>query len=80
MSKTKTARGVEPDVLLDAIETGIVLACSPRTVARLSNAGRMPPPIKLGSLTRWSRRELDAWIARGCPADGVSAKHGEVLR
>jgi predicted DNA-binding transcriptional regulator AlpA len=42
--------------------------CSTRTVYRLSDAGRMPPPIKLGSLVRWDLDEIDEWIAAGCPA------------
>ena len=42
--------------------------CSTRTVYRLSDAGRMPPPIKLGSLVRWDLDEIDEWIQAGCPA------------
>ena len=41
--------------------------CSTRHVFRLSDASQMPRPIKLGSLVRWRRAELDAWIAAGCP-------------
>jgi excisionase family DNA binding protein len=43
------------------------LQCSPRTVYRLADAGRMPPPVRLGSLVRWSRQAIDAWIVAGCP-------------
>ena len=41
--------------------------CSTRHVYRLADAGRMPRPIKLGSLVRWRRSELESWINSGCP-------------
>jgi len=41
--------------------------CSTRHVFRLADAGRMPKPVKLGSLVRWRRAELEAWIGAGCP-------------
>lgn len=44
-----------------------LLACSPRTVYRLADSGRMPPPVRLGSLVRWSRQAIDAWVVAGCP-------------
>ena len=50
--------------------------CSPRHIYRLADAGRMPAPIRLGSLVRWDLNEIDRWIAAGCPscraAKGVS--------
>ena len=42
--------------------------CSTRHVYRLADAGRMPRPIKLGTLVRWRRAELEAWIGAGCPS------------
>jgi excisionase family DNA binding protein len=44
------------------------LDCSPRHVYRLADAGKMPAPIKLGSLVRWDLEEIDRWISAGCPA------------
>ena len=41
--------------------------CSTRHVYRLADAGRMPKPVKLGSLIRFRRAELQAWIDAGCP-------------
>ena len=41
--------------------------CSTRHVRRLADAGRMPRPIKLGTLLRWRRAELMGWIEDGCP-------------
>jgi excisionase family DNA binding protein len=42
--------------------------CSPRHVYRLADAGRMPAPLRLGSLVRWDLDAIDQWIAEGCPA------------
>jgi excisionase family DNA binding protein len=44
------------------------LGCSVRHVLRMADGGLMPAPIKLGRLSRWSRKELEKWIAEGCPA------------
>ena len=44
------------------------LTCSPRHVYRLSDAGRMPGPVKLGALVRWDLDAIDQWIADGCPS------------
>ena len=45
-----------------------VLSCSPRHIYRLVDAGKMPPPVRLGALVRWNRATIDAWIAAGCPS------------
>ncbi len=52
--------------LLNVEAVAAMLNCSPRHVYRLSDAGRMPAPVKLGSLCRWSKASLEAWIANGC--------------
>jgi excisionase family DNA binding protein len=52
--------------LLDVRTVAQLLGCSPRHVYRLRNAGRMPVPIRLGSLIRWSRLVIEEWIASGC--------------
>jgi excisionase family DNA binding protein len=54
--------------LLSVRAVAALLDCSTRHVYRLSDAGRMPPPRKLGSLVRWSRQEIEEWITDGCPA------------
>ena len=54
--------------LLDVKAVATLLGgCSTRHVYRLADAGQMPKPIKLGSLVRWRRRELLAWLEAGCP-------------
>ena len=57
-----------PAALLDVKAVGALLRCSTRTVYRLADGGLMPRPRKLGALCRWSKAELDAWIAAGCPS------------
>lgn len=53
--------------LLDVRAVAALLDCSSRHVYRLADTGRLPPPIRLGSLVRWRRAELLDWLAAGCP-------------
>lgn len=55
----------------------LYLNCSARHVRRLADAGRMPRPIKLGSLCRWPRTVIEDWIADGCPNIRNNAKGGK---
>jgi excisionase family DNA binding protein len=55
------------NALLDVRAVAALLNCSARHVYRLSDAGRMPPPVRLGALVRWRRQDLDAWLDAGCP-------------
>jgi excisionase family DNA binding protein len=54
--------------LLDVQAVAEMLGCSSRHVYRLSDAGRMPSPVKLGSLVRWSDTAIREWIDQGCPS------------
>jgi excisionase family DNA binding protein len=54
--------------LLDVQAVAELLGCSTRHVYRLSDAGRMPAPVKLGALVRWSASAIRQWIDAGCPA------------
>lgn len=60
-----------PDVSAELLDVKCVAhllgSCSIRHVYRLADAGRMPGSIKLGTLVRWRRAELESWIAEGCP-------------
>jgi excisionase family DNA binding protein len=51
-----------------------ILGCSSRHVRRMIDSRRMPRPIKLGSLTRWTRSEIDTWLSSGCPACNKGAR------
>ena len=57
-----------PVALLDVRAVAAELGCSQRHIYRLADGGRMPAPVKLGSLVRWRRDELVSWIANGCPS------------
>ncbi len=54
--------------LLDVQAVAEMLGCSPRHVYRLSDAARMPAPVKVGSLVRWSAAAIRQWIDQGCPS------------
>lgn len=58
----------ELPAMLSVDDVAALLACSARHVYRLADMGRMPCPVKLGALVRWSRAGILDWIARGCPS------------
>lgn len=58
----------QPAALLDVQAVAALLSCSTRHVYRLADAGRMPPPVKLGALVRWKIQSLEEWLAEGCPS------------
>ena len=53
--------------MLNVGDVAKMLRCSARTVYRLADSGRIPRPVKLGALVRWSRAALEQWVAGGCP-------------
>jgi excisionase family DNA binding protein len=64
---------VPPDLavlpaLLDVQAVAQLLDCSARHIYRMADAGRMPPPVRLGALVRWRRADLDRWLEDGCPS------------
>jgi excisionase family DNA binding protein len=67
MTETATATETLP-ALLDVKTVAALLDCSPRHVYRLSDAGRIPSPIRIGTLVRWSRQKIQDWIDQGCPS------------
>ncbi|MFU7558207.1 helix-turn-helix transcriptional regulator [Stieleria sp. JC731] len=64
--------------LLSIEDVAAELKCSPRHVQRLAESQRMPAPLKLGTLVRWSRSSIQSWIANGCPE--VTNLAGEVTQ
>ncbi|MBL9118592.1 MAG: helix-turn-helix domain-containing protein [Phycisphaerae bacterium] len=57
----------DANVLIGVERVAEKLNVSTRHVRRLTDAGALPRPIRLGSLVRWRLAEIDAWIASGCP-------------
>lgn len=55
-------------LLLSSRQTSELTSIPLRTLWRYSRSGRMPPPKKIGALVRFSRTEIEEWIADGCPA------------
>jgi excisionase family DNA binding protein len=53
--------------LIDVEEFAELLNISTRHLRRLVDAGKCPPPVRLGRACRWSRRVGERWIADGCP-------------
>ena len=58
----------EPFTMLDVEGVAALLNCSTRHVYRLADMRRMPRPVKLGALVRWSRAAVESWISQGCPS------------
>jgi len=66
VSKRSNADTMEPPVMLDVQSVARLLSCSPRHIYRLVDAGKMPRPVKLGSLIRWHRSNVENWLTSGC--------------
>lgn len=54
-------------LLLNVNEVGAEVGLSSRTIWNLRNAGKIPPPIRIGRAIRWKRSDIEQWIAQGCP-------------
>ncbi|HBE62681.1 MAG TPA: DNA-binding protein [Rhodopirellula baltica] len=50
------------------------LGCSSRHVRRLIDRGKLPRPIRLGSLVRILRADFDHWLNAGCPNLGSASR------
>lgn len=53
--------------MMDVRELATLLHCSTKHVRRLTAAGVLPKPVRLGGLVRWNRAAIEAWVAEGCP-------------
>ncbi len=71
----RTATRDDLRALLDVRQVADTLNCSTRTVWTLRDAGKLPAPIRLGSLVRWRAEEIRDWVRAGCP-DCRQAKGG----
>lgn len=50
--------------------------CSTRHIRRMADAGRIPQPLKLGNLIRWSVAQIERWESDGCPSVRSISKEG----
>lgn len=53
--------------MMSVDDVAMEIGCCSRSVRRWADSGRMPRPIKLGSLVRWPRVVIEQWIQDGCP-------------
>jgi excisionase family DNA binding protein len=65
--RSSERRSSDAPALLDLREVAQLLHCSRRHVQRLAERRCMPNPVRLGTLVRWRRADIDYWIAAGCP-------------
>ncbi|MFC1762699.1 helix-turn-helix transcriptional regulator [Planctomycetota bacterium] len=56
----------ETQALLNVRQVASMLGISQRTVWRLKDAGKLPPPVHLGSSVRWNRQSLNQFLEVGC--------------
>lgn len=62
--------------LLDINQVSTITGISTRTLYRLADAGKMPRPLKIGTLNRWRAEDLRDWIDAGCPPMKHMRKRG----
>ncbi len=74
---TQRKTEVPSEVLTDLAGVATRLVVSERTVERMVEAGKMPPPMKLGRLRRWRLADVESWIASGCPSTAARVKGGK---
>jgi len=46
--------------------TAAMFGISTRHMKRLVKKGEFPSPVRLGRCVRWSRKDIEEWIAGGC--------------
>lgn len=62
--------------MMSVDDVAMEIGCCSRSVRRWADSGRMPKPIKLGTLVRWPRAVIEQWIAEGCPNVRNVSKRG----
>lgn len=54
-------------LLLTVKETAALCGVSSRQIYRLSDAGHMPRPVRIGRSVRYRAAEINEWVEAGCP-------------
>jgi excisionase family DNA binding protein len=66
-------------LLLTADQVAELLGFSRAHIYRLLKDGRIPEPYHFGSLVRWNKSEIYAWVNAACPtADIWETMKGEI--
>lgn len=76
----KQARNVHDALAVSARQLAEMLGISLRQAWRLSAAGKLPKPIRLGGSVRWNLAEVQQWFAAGCPDRRTWETRKEVAR
>lgn len=66
--RSQEAKASPPGELINVEEFAATMKCSAKHVRRLIDAGKCPPPLRVGALLRWRRDVVDAWTREGCPS------------
>ncbi len=74
MKKPRTKPQRLPPALLSRVDAAAFLTISPSSLDRLSAAGDLPAPVRLGGRLAWGRAELASWVRHGCPGRTCWAK------
>lgn len=70
----RRVRREEESVLVDVKEAARLCGISRSMLYKLNSAGRMPKSIRLGTLVRWKRKDIMAWMENGCPTGAVKKR------
>jgi predicted DNA-binding transcriptional regulator AlpA len=73
---TNAVRDDHQRAMMSVDDVAMEIGCCSRSVRRWADSGRMPKPVKLGSLIRWPRAVIEQWIAEGCPNVRNTSKGG----
>lgn len=60
-------------LLLTVKQVAALLSLGQRTIWKMSAAGRMPAPLRVGRAVRWRRDELMTWIRGDCATERLEA-------
>lgn len=71
-----TIRDGRKRAMMSVDDVATEIGCCSRSVRRWADSGRMPRPVKLGSLIRWQRSVIEDWIESGCPNVRNASKRG----
>ena len=63
---TRTPAAPTDERLLSVGDVAELCRLSARSVWRLADSGRMPPPLAIGGSRRWKLSELRDWMNGGC--------------
>lgn len=55
------------NTLQDIKQVAERLNVSERAFSRLVASGKAPTPVRIGRCVRWDGKEIEQWIADGCP-------------